>query len=217
MEHNRMLDKVRSEEKQRQYDNIAGLERRIADQQSEIETLKGQIKALTDSATPNSGVDVKKLIEDLTARAAELQEKASQGTRQQLEDLQKQVRSSELRAFKEKAIADAGGPSNLVVALVRGNTEEEITASVEEAKREFESMKLRFNPPPPATTPPANTESGRTTMPPSTSPAPVVAGGRGAGVDTVEGGNVRELTPKEYAEKRPAILRDLKNRYPARR
>jgi hypothetical protein len=212
-EHQRMLEKVRGEEKQKQFDALADKDRTIAQLTQDKLQLQGQVDALTSAATPNSGVDVKKVIEDVTRSAESVYRTSMTEMNQKMEKMEKQLRQSELDKFRERAIADAGGPSNLVVSLVRGNTEEEILASVQEAKSEYESIKARIGAP---SAQPATTTQNTTTVtpPPTVTPAPQTTASRGAGTDLLDGGkSVKDLSPKEYAEKREELQKNIRSRY----
>lgn len=187
------------------------LEKDLATATGEISKLVADIEAIKKGITNDGGVDVQKVI-DQTAKAVSAQVRKEYGAK--LDELQSQLESernerSRLSAEQLRAdlIAKAGGSSALIPELVRGNTAEEIAASIENAKIIFQRTLSSAG----ATTPTQQNANGNgvAVVPPV---IPVTPSG---GTDTtVENSGVRRMPMSEYAQKRAELKRQAAARYP---
>ena len=116
------IQRVRKQEKDKLYGEIQKREKKIKDLEGEIGLLNDKLKSSTETST-NEQAELK----------AELQKLSDT-----VSILQKDIRDKELALFREKALKEAG--DELILDLVRGETEEEITASIELAKTRYQEI-----------------------------------------------------------------------------
>lgn len=116
------IQRVRKQEKDKLYGEIQKKESKIKDLEGEISLLNEKLKSSTETST-NEQAELK----------AELQKLSDT-----VSILQKDIRDKELALFREKALKEAG--DELILDLVRGETEEEITASIELAKTRYQEI-----------------------------------------------------------------------------
>jgi len=109
-----------------------------------------------------------------------------------LTSLEKEKKDANLNALRTKLIADANG--KIVAAMVRGDSEESITASAELAKQEYSRIFSEVSQQPPA-------------APAQVVPAIMV---NGTTIPIVQTGN---LSPTDYNKNRPKILADIRARH----
>lgn len=146
------------------------LKQNIAELTTKFESLKASVKQEASGAPV---VDIPKLIEEVTAKA---RERANAETAERLTRLETDLRrsneeiaKSKLEQYRARRIADEQAKGNkLICELVKGNTAEEIEASITEAQDAFKRYMVPNTPatPPPATPAPA-------TPAPTPGPAPV--------------------------------------------
>lgn len=207
------------------------LKDQITSQTTELTTLRNNVETFKKAAQANGNVDVAKLIEEVSDRVSKAATAASQSRMSELETnvtkLTQQLKTKELSEFRTKAIADAGGADVLIPELVRGNTEEEIRASVTESKSIFDRNKARFAPsttlPPvvPATagepakpgafTAPVVAAPAATTLPPVLAPSPEQ---NPTGIRPMTNSGTR-VNPRDWKGQREAAMRGLEGRYAA--
>lgn len=211
------MNKARSDEKQKQFDRIKQLEDEVKKLKEDYLTVSGQFSALNAAQSQEGKVDTKKLIDEVSSAATRASENKFLEMQKEIDRLSRENSYERLERFRQKAIVDAGGPEKLVVSLVRGITEEEILASVSEAKTEYEKIAQRFAPTvtvPPIQTP-AEQNRGTVTPPPQIAPVTTPGVGREAGESVIDTpGAIKKMTPEEYKERRGDIKNQLKERYP---
>ena len=186
------------------------------------------LEALKASTTKEGGVDVTKLIDEVSAKVSASYEKT---LGKQVEQLTAQLNKYELKQLIDTLVKDAGGPDKLVMELVHGNTREEIVASIEKAKAAYETIAARIKPRKGANDGGEGDEGEEAGVTENdddsaNSGAPGVdgsAGGSGSGgsgtgqkkdADLLR--SVRNMTPEEYAANRKKILASVNTRYAGR-
>lgn len=214
-EHNKSLEKVREDIKKAHFDAMKKLtdERdsladAVKDLTTKIEALE-EVKAKTEKGNE---VDIKALIESVTAKAGESARKGMNaelsGLQDQVKALQEENRKLSLREYRAKAIEKvrtAGG--ELIEPLVRGNSPEEIDQSITEAQQAYaETERLITS---------KNSSAGQQQQQSQQIPRPPAAG---AGQKEVPENlkSVSQLSQAEYRAKREEIMRAAANRVMAR-
>lgn len=129
------IEKARLEERTKLQEQITTLTADKATSAAKISELEGQLKALGSVKTQNGQVDVAALIAQVTESAQTATKTVNATLQRELEDLKAQNHKLHLERVRQQAIAENGGEKAMVVALVTGNSETEIRASIEEAKR----------------------------------------------------------------------------------
>ncbi len=129
------IDKARSEERTKLHDQLTTATTEVTGLKTKISELDSQLKALGSVKTANGQIDVQALIAQVTESAKTATATANAQLQRELDEMRAQNHRLELERVRQKAIADGGGENAMVVALVTGNSESEIRASVEEAKR----------------------------------------------------------------------------------
>jgi predicted RNase H-like nuclease (RuvC/YqgF family) len=144
-----LIAKARKDERDKLYGEINKLKEKnnslllvIQDRDNKIVDLEKQVGKLDKdykkvSKDLEDGTKTNKTVSELTATISTLE--------RQLEELQVQyesdVNSLKLNSYKKEQIASAGG--EIIPELVTGNTEEEITASIELAKQRYAEITQR--------------------------------------------------------------------------
>ena len=147
-----MLKKARQEEKDKLYgeiealkeknkklstevtekiSKISNLESSVTDLETKVEEITGKLEDAKTTAKSSKDKEVQKLtdtIKDLTTKIDNIEK-----------DGEERVRKLNLEIFKKEEILKAG--DEIIVELVTGNTEEEITASIEKAKEAYIKIK----------------------------------------------------------------------------
>jgi hypothetical protein len=124
-----LLENARTQEKDKLYKTVEGKENTIKQLNDTISDLQNQLKSKEELSMEGE----KELLEQLQ-QMKEAQDKL-------IEDMEKEkenTRLAKLEAFKTQAINEANG--ELIVDLVGGSTEEEITASIEKAKARYQEI-----------------------------------------------------------------------------
>lgn len=241
-DHQAALERVRQEEKAKLYPDLDSARKQVEALTSENTTLKSRVTTLETSvealntARDGSGkIDVKKLVEEVTIRAAKT---VADGAQTQIATLQTQVNELQnerntlrLEKTREKLIAEAGGPDAVIPELVRGNTEAELRSSIAESKKILDAAMARrgitTQPPVPGT--PVNGQplaspnvlpsvNGTALLPasvPPMTPAPVDTGS-GTLRPLTEPGSGTRMSPTEWKAVREARLAAAQGRYPTR-
>jgi hypothetical protein len=150
----------------------------------------------------------------------------TQQLKQQLEALQSKEKDAALKELRLKLIAEAGGEDSLLPALVKGNNEEELKASIDYSKSIFADAQARIakntpapqvapvappapnSPPAPAPAPSVNVLP---VAPSNVPPVPPVAPTEGAPPATPKARPSRS----EWAAQRHTALASLQGRYAA--
>lgn len=181
-----LLEKVREQEKNKLYKVIGQKDETVSKLKEEVVKLSGQL----NEKDQTHAQEVAQMQERLT-KLDEAFTALNGSIEAEREAAKKEKRDAELSAYKERRLREVSeSGDNLVTALVGGQTEEEIEASIEKAKAEFEkiaSLVSSNQPTPPVVNTP------RVTNPPSMG-------------DSVDFSSIRNMTPAEYAKHREKIL-----------
>lgn len=124
-----LLETARKQEKDKLYKTVEGKENTIKQLNDTITDLQNQLKTKEELSMESE----KALLEQIQAMK-EAQDKLIKD----MEKEREQARLAEVQAYRTQKIAEANG--ELVEALVKGNTKEEIDASIEVAKAEYQKI-----------------------------------------------------------------------------
>jgi hypothetical protein len=131
------IEKARLEERTKLQAQITSLTAEKDAGVTKISDLEGQLKAQGSLKTPNGQVDVAALIAQVTESAQTATKTVNATLQRELEEMKAQNHKLHLERVRQQAIAENGGESAMVTALVTGNSETEIRSSIEEAKRVY--------------------------------------------------------------------------------
>ena len=216
------IQKAREEERTKLYDKINSLEedvknkdkelsdanekekeasKKVDSLQSEIETIKNNMK--------NGDVDVQSVIDETSKRISNEYEKKLEEERKKTSDrmsqLEQQNNKLSLERYRDKRVSEEGGENALITAMVTGNTQDEIDQSIETAKNEFKKLQERFSSSRnDASDNAANNGGGAPSSPPSIPNGGTPSDGGANQIESTLKG-VRNMTTKEYAQKRAEI------------
>lgn len=225
------IEKARLEERTKLHGTITELQGKLTTQttattemqtklreaDSAIADLTGKFTALKSSIKETGGVDIdgviQKVMENFKQRvdgetAAQLSE-----LRGALKEEQTKRELAERNNLRSRLIAEAGGEQVMITDLVRGDTPEEIRASIDYAKGLF--TKIRGT----ATPGSQQSNNGSTGGNGSASGAPPSLPGAGgsAGTGNADGGitpdALRSMSNKEWAENRMKLRKQVSSRY----
>ena len=222
-EANSRVEKARKEEKDKLYPTITSLEAAVTESKAALEATKTALnelttkyEALVKAQSANGTVDIRALIDETTTRVAQstrdslASEISSLNTK--LNETQTRSRKLELKQYRDNAIEAAGGPDALIVALVTGDSEEAIDASVATAKTEFEriSQKIKANGNSPDTTLNPRNDNATVTPPfvPGRSALPPARAADGTQLP-----DVKSMTIDQYKANRDALKKQTFGRY----
>lgn len=124
-----LLENARQQEKNKLYKTIEDKDNTIKQLNETISDLQNQLKIKEETTMEGEKV----LLEQIQA--------LKESHEQLLKDIEKereQARLAEVKAYRTQKIAEANG--ELIEALVKGNTKEEIDASIEVAKAEYQKI-----------------------------------------------------------------------------
>lgn len=216
------IERARREEKTKLYADIEGLNARLASLEKDNVALRAENARLTtvskalESSVKDGQINVPKLVEELTERvtATVASSETARITKlqQELADVTTRLRTKEMTELREKLIRDAGGENVLIPELVRGNTEEELRASVAESKDIFTRNIARFAPHTPAPQNPAGPQPQPTapspvpTLPPALPTAP--------SDNATPSASPTRVSPAEWRSRRTTALAEAATRYP---
>lgn len=160
------------------------------------------LKAANEKLAQEKADLEKKLAEkEQTTMTVEEQLKALQAKQEQdRKDLEERLRLSNLQAFKEKALREAG--DELILDLVGGNTEEEVTASIERAKTAYKNVYEKGVEAAKAVTPAAPAGGVPAATKPESAPTTEVS------LDAVP-----DMSMDDYAKNRSALLKKAGSMY----
>lgn len=230
-EHTAALEKVRKEEKDKIYADLQAARSQVESLTKKVTTLEGEnasLKTTVDStkasvSADGKTIDVAKLVAEVSERAAKSVAKDAQVQIEQLTsrlaEVQGQLNATKIKEIRERLIAEAGGPDAIIPELVKGNTEEELKASITESKNILDRQKARFGvttpaPAPSATTTPSVAPVAPADVPP-VNPAPIDTGS--STLRPVVGPtNGERIPPQQWKEVRNQRLAEAAGRYPRR-
>jgi hypothetical protein len=221
------IEKARQEEKTKLYERITdletenkGLKEGVSQKDSQLESLKLEVEVLKKSIKTEGSLDIQKLMEEVSTRAAEALKKqydeALKKQTERIKALEKTNREFELGQLKTRLIQEAGGENAMVVALVNGDSEEALHASIDRAKQEYQKIVASVTANIGGNIQPGSTSNLPGNIPGASVPPNLPAAGGQAGA---VGGpqnlltNIRELSVNDYAKRREQVLAALKGRY----
>lgn len=178
-----ILNKIRSEEKQKAYADINKWKEDAKKHKEEKEELLKQLKAFQDAGKSD--------VEKLTASVKELTEKLTLSTQEHEQFKQKYVEElnrKELEIYKIKKIQEAG--EEIIPELVVGNSVEEIDLAVEKAKEKFQTIVEKYK----------KTPTYASTTP--TNPPSAIAK---QDKQTIKGSDIATMSLEEYKKNRANI------------
>lgn len=183
-----ILEDARQQEKDKLYKSMTDKDDTIKQLKDKVSDLENQVKAKEDTE-----MEAEK---ELLAQIQALKE-GQEGMLKQLAAKDAEAAQAKLDAFKEKAIAGAEG--KLVVSLVKGETEEEITASVEAAKAEYENIVSPYR------------QQAEEAAKPNVANAPRTSNPATGGAPTeLTSAQIKAMTPAEYQKHREALLASIR-------
>jgi len=223
---NQRVEAARRDEKAKLYEELNGLRKNKDALQTELDNAKGQVEtlnqqietlksekvdlqnkhdALVAAQKEDGAVDTEKLIKEVTDRIRneyeQTQGKTNKELRAEIERLRQEKRVSDLKAYRQLKIAEAG--EDIISEMVSGNSEEEIDRSIEAAKDAYGKYIKKST----------NDTTGGGTPPP---PPPASKSGGTASTSTPSGGLEgfqRFQNPNEYAKNRDTILQQVRQRF----
>ena len=224
------IEKARLEERTKLHGTITELQGKLTAQQTSttdaqsklreaeaaIADLTGKFTALKSSIKDTGGVDIDNVIQKVmesfkqrvdTETSAQLNE-----LRTALKEEQQKRELAERNNLRSRLIAEAGGDQVMITDLVRGDTPEELRASIDYAKNLFSKIR--------GTTPGSQqTNNGSTGAQGSAAGAPPSlpnsggAGNGGEGSAGISVDSLRQMSSKEWAEQRIKLRKQVSSRY----
>lgn len=226
-DHTAALEKVRKDEKDKLYADLQAARSQVETLTQKVTALEGEntnLKTTVEStkasvSADGKTIDVAKLVSEVSERAAK---SVAQNAQIQIEQLtskltevQGQLNATKVKELRERLIAEAGGPDAIIPELVKGNTEEELKASIAESKGILDRQKARFgvtaNPPAAG---PTDGVTAPTSIPP-VNPAPIDTGSTTLRPLPSQSNGSR-VSPNEWKQVREQKLAAAAGRYPTR-
>lgn len=168
------IAKIRKQEKDKLYTELGKKDKKIKDLEGEILLAKEQQEAIKEGTLNEQ--------DTLHSTVKELQDK--------MKNLEDEVKRKELELFKEKALKKAG--DDLIIDLVGGDTEEEITNSIELAKTRYQEIVEK-----------AKAKKEGKPVPKATNPA------QAPSIKSLTPEEINKMTPKEWAEHREMVKKQM--------
>lgn len=215
------VEKARTEEKQKLYSEIQSLKKKaedlesmsatqLKDLQTKLAEATSQLQTLEKARTPSGDVDIKALIADVSAQIrTELTTRHQAETKaltDRLDKMEKEALAQALARVKQEVIAAAKG--RIIPSLVRGETEDQLRQSAEEAKAEYERIVSEAA----ASVPAPAAPEAPAAFPPTLNPRAQSGGSAApqpAGVENFKG----TRDPAAFKARRESLLADLNRRY----
>lgn len=224
------IELARQQEKTKLYAQVTSARDEATAARSQIRALEQTIRELQEQVAElqsNAGANNTGRRSNTATEVAELQNVVMQlreELREEREQRQQQHRQAALDAYRAQRIQDyRSNGINFVESLVRGNTEQEIEASFEDAINAWDEVARQMQPASRPVPPPPAAPLSRTVRvtPVSTPPVPPVPSAGEAGVgDGNDAETLKELTSMDairdgsYAANREAIHRSLRKGQP---
>lgn len=229
-------EKARREERQAQ--DARGETDRVSTRKlrKRLARVEGELEALQES-TKTGKLDPRKLADRLFAKWEEKHEGTSSEEaselKLQVDKLEKEVKKSRMQRLRAKLIAENGGEDAMIVEMVRGETKEELKASIKKAVDAFDRYATKGKKDDDEDEEddeseesedddeeaededdetPSSTSKGRQAareLPTSSTSRSSEKGGKGKGLLK----HVGTMSPADYAAKRTEILAETKRRY----
>lgn len=237
---NELINKARQEEKNKLYADIQKLQDKLKEAEGQLATANQTITSQTATIKKHedtiaafnaSGGDVSKLVEEVAAKIGK--QKDEHYARQiaeiqgRLQTVEGESNSLKLERYKAEAVRRAGGEDVLIMAMVGGNSTEEIDASIVASHEAFKQTYKRSTGKDfvlGSTTlndgngngqqPPQNPGAG---APPRLAPpAPVVPPGAPGGTGDSGLLSTKSMSLKDYGSQRESLMRATDGRYKGR-
>lgn len=240
---NAAIEKARLEERQKlrkEIDDAKALvtqsDATAKEKAAEVDRLNAIVAAYDKAKTGGKDIDVKALVEEIRVKTREEVEAVYKNQLEQqgaqVRQLGEQLNSMQLKALKDRLIAEVGGSREVIMSLITGTDEASLRASI--AASNAEVIRIREE---------AlsggkggdggsgdgagddgegqdNTDTANKDDKRGGSAPPVLDGRSGGGQGRGRGGeikHVKQLNSKDYAANRDKIMADLKQRNPPRR
>ena len=181
-----LLENARQQEKDKLYKTIEGKDKLIKEKDEEIKDLKKQLEQKGEDLLMNE----KELLEKIESLS-----KTQDELLKQIGEEKEANRLAKLETYKQGKIAEANG--ELIESLVFGNTEEEINASVELAKAEYQKI-----------TAPLKQQLEQSNKP-NLNNAPTPTNPTPAPINSFTADQLKNMSASEYAKYRESILKNL--------
>lgn len=230
-DHTAALEKVRKDEKDKLYSDLQAARSQVDDLAKKVTALEGEnatLKTTVEStkasvSADGKTIDVAKLVAEVSERAAK---SVAQNAQVQIEQLtskltevQGQLNATKVKELRERLISEAGGPDAIIPELVKGNTEEELKASIAESKSILDRQKARFGVTANPTAAGPTTNFTQAPVAPSevppVNPAPIDTGSTTLRAIPSQSNGTR-LSPTEWKQVREQKLAAAAGRYPTR-
>lgn len=225
------IEKARLEERTKLNQKIQEAEKtatdaqaQITELQSQIDSLKGTLATLEKVKTAKDGeVNIKALVKELTENIAKqyqtqvTQEREKLGSK--VNELTQSLSKFKLEKLRDQLVTEAGGAANLVMALVKGESEDELRASIETAKTAYEEIKAQLQPDGGKSgddddeDDKSKASRGSQGSPNLNSGASNRNSGAGRGSEGTLLTKVRSMNSKEFAQNRDKVMADLRKRF----
>lgn len=214
------IEKAREEEKAKVFDKLnsaveaqRSVEASLQNANKEKEALEAKVTKAEDSFNTlkaslgkDNKVDIAALINEATDKVTKKYEamftEERTKTSTELANLSKQNTKLSIERYRDKRVAEEGGETALILALVSGETKEEVDSSIDLSKTEFKKLQARFG-----GNSNGSTDGKVTVPPPVNSNATVPPPG---GSTTL---SVKTMDTKAYANRRSELMADLNKRF----
>ena len=194
-----LLEKARSQEKDKMYNTLEKRNEQIRELESTVEELEQEKKELKDALEGKKEEEMSEL-DKAQEEINELKSQISDLTKTYEEDKQKTLqekKQAELQAYKERRIREVRDEGDdLVEGLVSGDSKEAIDQSIEIAKQEFEHIKEKAQAEKKNSKP---RQTARTTNPSIDTPS------------ELSSSDVKNMSLEEYKNRRQELIEKAKN------
>lgn len=188
-----LIEKAREQEKNKLYKSISDRDEIIRNQQVELEKLQGLVKAKEDESL----TEAEKFQKEISTLKDSLKT-LGDSIETEREAAKREKHEAQIAAYKERKIREVReSGEDLIVALVNGNSEDEVDASIEEAKEEFKKI---FN---------KAEERIKKDIKPSVTNTPRVTNPPNAETDTLPS-DIRNMDTATFAKNRDRLLKMAK-------
>lgn len=213
---NARIEAARKEEKQKLYSELESLKQQVAAAdltkqeaaklKAELTEAQGQLAAVSKAKTATGEIDTialaRQVAENTRQAVAAETTKAISELQTKMSELERINQRQRLDALRTQIIAAAQG--QIIEAMVMGNTEEEIRASAEAAKQQYQAIVASVRQTP-------GTAAAPVVPPPVVNPRSVNGGANPpqGGVDSFR----RTGDPKAFGKNRQQVMAELKTRF----
>jgi len=189
-----LVENARSQEKAKLYKSLESKEGEIRQLKEEIDSMKAQL-----TAKENDSLSEMTVLQNEIKATKDKFEALIVSIESEREAEREKRRKAELDAYKERRLREVG--DELVLALVGGNSEEAIDASIEMATQEYQNITARA------------LEKAKASSPspaPKVTNTPKVTNPQGVSGTPLSGKDVRSMSNEDYAKHRDRIREALR-------